>query len=229
MRKIHSLVELIYNPKTDQYDVLRDEWAWYEGLLALASGTPTREWTNWAFYNDGTEAGSTIIGSANTNPTLNTDTIYLFRAGYHETAGNTWTNPNISLQYNHNGGGWNSVTTSSAPVQAADSTNLTEQQDTTQRITIFTFASNNDSVSEDGNRSALRPDPNNDGAEVLYAFQIPSGEVTDSDTIELRLWDEANSDTLDVVNQTNPTITVSEAAGISIPVVMNHLRNQGIS
>ena len=67
--------------------ILKKEGLWYDGPLALASTPPTMEVTNWAFYNDGTEAGSVIIGSINNNQTLDVDTIYFVRWGLEETAG----------------------------------------------------------------------------------------------------------------------------------------------
>jgi len=78
----------------------RREGYWHEGPVLSAGGVPTLEHTDWAFYNDGTEAGSTIIGTKNVNPAkgdLANDTIYLYRAGVHETAGNSAKNVSLNL------------------------------------------------------------------------------------------------------------------------------------
>jgi|GEM_PF-6179581 len=229
MRKIHSLVELIYNPITDKYDTLRDEWEWYKGSIALAGGVPVMEHTDWAFYEDGTESGSAIIGSKNINQTLEVDTIYLFRAGVHETAGTRKTNLNCQIQYNHNGGGFNAVGASSSVVQTVATANIADGDDTTQRMTSFTYISNNNCFDEVDGVAGGTLDPNNNGAEMLWAIQILSADVADNDSIELKVVLSGGAD-LDAYNQTNPTITVNEpVGGISIPVVMNQLRNQGIS
>lgn len=177
-------------------------------------GTPTREWTDWAFYDDGTESGSVIIGAKNTNPTLEVDTIYFFRAGAEETAGNRWNNAEINFEYNLNGGGWNPVTTASSVVRAVSSINVTDGDDTTQRMTAFTFITNNTAVDDSGTMNTVA-DPQNDGFEVLFVFQIQSGDVVDSDSIELRILHSAGS-AFDVVNQTNPTVTVSEGGSSTV-------------
>lgn len=217
--RIHSLIELIYNPRTGGYDVLRDEWVWWSGPLALAANDPVLEWTNWAFYDDGTESGSVIIGSVNTDPTLDVDTSvpYLFRAGVHETAGNKYTNLNCQFEYNHEGGGWNTVTTTSSVVQVLTSANLIDQDDTTQRITSFDYINVNYGVDNSDGIAGTIADPRNDGFECLWPFQIIGADVDDGDSIELRV--KINAGALIPGNQTNPTITVNKPAAATNRVI----------
>lgn len=228
---VNTRIELRWNKERNYYEEALVEGYWYSGEWALATTPPTLEVTNWAFYNDGTESGSTIIGSVNTNPTLNVDTIYLVRFGLEETSGNASKNTGPQLQYNHNGGGWNNATSLSSVVRIVTTTNITDGADTTQRITSFTFDATNEGFDElTGIAGGATTDLSNDGFEALWSIQILSADVADTDTIVLKIVNSNDGDAdYDVYNQTDPTITVSEAAGISIPVVMNHLRTQGIS
>lgn len=215
-----------------RYVEVESEGYWYEGPLALATTPPTLEVTNWAFYDDGTEAGSVIIGATNTNPTLDTDTIYLVRWGVEETSGNASKNTQPQLQYNHNGGGLVNATAASSVVQITATANIVDGADTTQRITAFTFDTTNEGFDElTGIAGGPTTDLASDGFEALFSFQILSGDVADTDTIVLKVVNSNDADAdYDVYNQTDPTITVNEVAPtISIPVIMNHLRNQGIA
>ena len=211
-RRIHTLIEYQFNKATGQYDEVRDDFYYYDGPVALAGGDPTRESGSWAFYSDGTESGAVIIGSLNTNPTLEVDTIYHFRQVMEETAGNTWTDLDIQLEYNLNGGGWNDVNAASSVVRSAPTSGLTEGGDTTDRIsgtgTFEDYAGQDDTdgYTTDGSRLG------NEYVNAVYAFTIISSDVADEDTIVLRLWDTVNADAFDINQQTNPTITVNEAA-----------------
>jgi hypothetical protein len=148
--------------------------------------TPTYDLIEYAFYNDGSEAGSTIIGTSNNQQTLTTDITYLFRVQIHNDnnkVGNaTWT-----FEFNHAGGGWTDVTTTAAPVQAVDSASLTEGEDCTNRLTGqgANFIANNNGVTEDGT-ATLYSHIASDYSEQLLAFQIPAAQVTDGDEILIR-------------------------------------------
>ena len=214
-RWINTFVEFVWNEQTQQYETLHSEGFWYAGPLSLATTPPTLEVTNWAFYNDGTESGSTIIGSVNTNPTLDVDTIYQVRFGLEETSGNISKNTTAQLEYNLNGAGWNDVNAASLVVQSAPSANLTDGDDTTQRITAFTFDTTNEGVDEvNGLAGGGTADITNTGFEVLYSIQILSGDVVHNDSIQLRIVRQTAA-LFDVYNQTDPTITVNEVtAGV---------------
>lgn len=211
--------------------VVEEQGFWYDGPLALATTPPTMEVTDWAFYSDGTEAGSVIIGAKNTNPTLEVNTIYLVRFGLEETSGNASKNTAPQLQYNLKGAGWNNVTDISSVVQAVATTNIADGADTTQRMTSFTYDSTNDGFDEvDGIAGGATADLLSTGFEALFAVQILSGDVADEDTIVLKIVDSNDSDAdYDTYNQADPTITVNEEvpAGLSIPIVMHHYNQIG--
>ena len=121
-----------------QYVKVYEEGYWYDGALALATTPGVLESANWGFYNDGTESGSTIIGSVNTNPTKGSipyDTVFLARFDVFETGGNASKNTFCQLQYFHTQGTatWTNVTATSSVVQTTSSS-LTDGDDTTQRL-----------------------------------------------------------------------------------------------
>ena len=146
----------------------------------------TYDQIEYAFYNDGSESGSSIIGSSNSQQTLDVDTTYLFRLQIHNDnnkEGNaTWT-----FEFNHAGGGWTDVSTSAAAIQAVDSSNLTEGDDCTNRLTNqgADFISDNNGVTEDGVTTQYSHLAG-DYAEILLAFQIPAAQVSDGDEILIR-------------------------------------------
>ena len=221
-RKIHTLIEYQYNKDTEQFDEIADESYLYEGDVVLAGGQPTLEASDWAFYEDGTESGSVIIGTKNNNQTLDVDTIYLARFTVAETAGNSWNNGTIRFSYNHNGGGETNVTGTSSVIRSFATGNIADGDNTTQRISAITFISANGSFDEvDGVTGAITMQSN--GTEALFAFQILSADVADTDTIVLNVT-EGSGSAFDIV-PTWPTITVNEAAGAGR--IMSSLANEG--
>jgi hypothetical protein len=168
----------------------------------------------YAFYNDGTESGSTIIGSSNNQQTLTVNTIYLLRLQIHNdnnkaSSGNQW-----QFEFNHAGGGWTDITTSAAAIQAVDSSNLTEGEDCTNRLTNqgANFISDNNGVTEDGLTTAYEHAAS-DYIEVLLAFQIPYAQVSDTDEILVRGYESANGRTT--------TFTVTADIDVNKPVQIN--------
>lgn len=178
----------------------------YESELPFAKATaaPVLEVTDWAWYADGTEAGSQIIGTKNTNPTtLSVDVIYLFRTGLQETSGNLAKDKNkLNLEFNKDSGGYTSVTTSS-DCRSFASANLTDGADTTQRLTAFSFKSPNACVA---NADAIAGDKItdliNNGTEILYAIKFVA-----AGTYQLRITDDGNL--FDVYNQTDTSVVVT--------------------
>ena len=188
---INTRVELQWNPLTQQYEEVSVEGYWADSnLVAYAHGTPSYDQDAYAWYNDGTESGSTIIGTANNSQTLDADTTYLIRFVIQETAGADGTNLTAQLEYDvNNSGTWNNVTSTSNNVRAVASTNLTDGNDTTQRLGAGTFISPNGGVdSGDGaaGGAALDITANNE-SEVLYAIQLRSADLANNDTIQLRV------------------------------------------
>ena len=211
---VNTEVRFQWNELLNRYEQVFSDGYWYKGPLALATTPPTLEVTNWAFYEDGTESGSTIIGSVNTNPTLDVDTNYQIRHGLEETSGNASKNTEGQLQYNHNAGGWNNVNSSSSVVQMVNSANLSDGDDTTQRITSFTFDTENAGIDEvTGISGGSTSDLNNTGFETLHSIQIIGADVSNNDTIVLKIVNSNDGDNdFDVYNQTNPTVTVNKAS-----------------
>lgn len=123
----------------------------YNGPWALATGSPYMQEEHYAFYSDGTEAGSVIVGSADNQQTLQTGLIYFARFCIANTGNYGIKNLALAFEYNHNSGGWNDITTSSTVVLAVDSANVATGDDCTARLVgTGTFHADNDGVCEDG-------------------------------------------------------------------------------
>jgi len=179
-----------------EYVKIVDKGYWYEGPMALATNPPVIDCNTWAFYSDGTESGSTIIGSIATNPTKGSiayDTTVFFRADLEETSGNKALNLTPRLQYRINTGGgygaWTNVTSTSNVVRTTASANITDAGDTTRRLgTAYSFVTPNEGIDEaDGLAGGNTTDLQSSGTEFLYSIQVRSADVSEDDTIELRL------------------------------------------
>ena len=148
---------------------------------------PIWQQADYAFYDDDTESDSTLIGSAGSQQTLDTDTIYQCRLAINETNGAN-KSPDLTLlwQYNHESGGWSTIT-GSTPIQFADSIDLTDGESTTNRDPTGTGTFNSGRVYESANTSAVcYTSSGNDHTEALLCFQIDSAQVTDGDEILVR-------------------------------------------
>lgn len=143
---------------------------------------------SFAFYEEGTESGSTIIGVKNAEQSLDVDTNYQCRLLIQEVGGKFGKDVDFEFQYNLNSGGWNNITTTSSVVKAVDSADLTEGEDCTQRIGSGSFETPNAGVTEDGicGGSSLDLDAGYE-VEILLSFQIVSADVSDGDEILIRV------------------------------------------
>lgn len=163
--------------------------------------------------DDGSESAATWKATANTDWTQAVDENFRIRFLVQETAGGSENNVNLQLQYNHNGGGWNSVNASSSVVQSSLSGNFAEDDNTTQQIGSGTFISPNSGMDEDEGLAGESSDidfAGNDEVEVEYCCQILSGDVADTDTVQLRV---VRGDLTVLETYTNtPTVTVSESS-----------------
>lgn len=150
--------------------------------------SPNLDQDSYAFYdNDAGEATSTIIGTANNQQTLNTDTEYQCRILVQEDNGGSKNNFAAAWQYSHNSGTWTTITTSTSVVQAADTAgNITNGGDTTQRIGAGTYITDNNWQTDTGSGGNC-DFSGNDEAESVLAFTIVNADVSDGDEILLRI------------------------------------------
>lgn len=163
----------------------------YAGAWALATGDPYIEEYAYAFYNDGTESGSVIIGSANSQQTITVNTIFFIRFCIINSGTYGYKNLYLDFYYNHNDAGWPGVqiTTSSTVIQAVSSDNVAEEDDCTPRLThpSFTFVTNNDAVTEDGTSGSANTDVDQDYYyNCLLVARINAAYVSHGDEINVR-------------------------------------------
>jgi len=159
--------------------------------------------------NDGNETTATWRKLVNVDDTLLTDVTYRLRLLVQEYAGASFNNVDLEFQYNLNGAGWNDITTTSSVVKAVASGTFTDEEDCTQQIGSGNFETSNEGMTEDGisGGGALDISANYE-TETELSFQIVSGDVADTDTIEIRLTRDGGN-LLDLYTRT-PTLMVSE-------------------
>ena len=160
----------------------------YRGQWSKAGGGPMATWdqVSYAFYEEGTESGSTIIGTADTQQTLTVDTNYQLRIQVDETGGGSGDLRTIDFQYNHAGAGYVDVGAATTAVQYVDSTSLTNGADTTQRLDTGSFINTNAGVTEDNTIPNLTYGAN-EKCEFLLSFKIIGADVSDGDEILFRI------------------------------------------
>jgi hypothetical protein len=157
----------------------------YSGPWGRASVMASFDQDSYAFYQDGSESGSTQVGTTNNQTTLEVNTTYGCRLLVQEANGAAGTARPGNWQYNHNSGGWVNITTISSVVKAVDSASLTDEGDTTQRIGSGTFVTPNAWVCEDGVLPNLAYGASEE-CEGLLAFQIIGADVSHGDEILIR-------------------------------------------
>jgi hypothetical protein len=81
---------------------------------------------------------------------------------------------------------WKPVTTTSSPVRAYDSANLTNGGDTTQQISSGTFVVDNNGVCEDGTAGPTAF-AGSDKAEYEFTVEFIAADLLDSDVIYFRI------------------------------------------
>lgn len=186
---INTRVEMAWDNDKQEYVVVSREGYWYNGPMALAHNTPSLDQDSFAFYNDGTESGSTIIGTANTAQTLDSDTTYLVRFLIQEVNGASSNNFASQLEYDvNNSGTFNNVTSTSNNVRAVVSGSLgTDGSNTTQRLGAGTFITANAGVDNGDGAAGNTSFSGSDEAEVVFAIQFRNADLTDQDTVQLRI------------------------------------------
>ena len=183
-------------------------------------------WTqeDYAFYEDGTESGSTLIGSAGAQQTLEVDTTYFCRLAISDTTGANATGE-VDLrciwQYNLAGGGWTDVGTTT-PVQFAASANVTDGGTTSNRQPTGTGTFNAGRIYESAANTTIvytaPGDETTSHTEVLLVFTIDSAQVTDGQEILIRCINNVGGVTPTVYpgTYTNADIDVNETVPTAI-------------
>jgi hypothetical protein len=146
--------------------------------------------TDYAFYEEGTESGSAIIGTQNNQQSIDVDTNFQIRILMQEESA---TADDLELpfwEYELNSSAtWVPVTTTSSVLKAVDSSSLTDADDTTSRLTggSGTFLTTNSWVTEDGTLATLSYPAGSEHCEALLSCSIVSGDVGNGDQILVRL------------------------------------------
>ena len=181
--------------------------------VVLWDGTPLDTYTNsisftirdydwnqrsFRFRNDDDdEINATWRQLVNVDDTLETDTNYRIRFMLELDDGIRNSGPRAYLQYNHEGGGWNQVTGASSVIKLVTSIEFTDGDPTTQQLGSGTFVGTDNRGMLDAGGVYAGKDPNDGTAtsewlpdyetEYEICFQVKSADVSQSDTIELRL------------------------------------------
>lgn len=155
--------------------------------------TPVLRHFRW-YGDDGSESGSTAAGAedASVDFTVSADLIKHLRVLIEETGGaNGASTDDWNLQYNKNGGGWNSVTNSSSNVRGNGASQLTHGADTTNRATDgLTDGSGSfvagEQAESDGFISDRRLTSSN-FMEHVWAVEFVQADLADNDSIDFRV------------------------------------------
>lgn len=148
------------------------------------------------------------IAALNTNFTYPTDSQFRMRFEVEET-NSIDISPTFQLQYNRNGAGWNNVNASSSVVRSAASLvgNMTDGGAVNDRISGSAKAYQSGEYDEVDGLAQVISNLNNEHTEVLFNIVIRGADVSDGDTIQLRV---VNSATPLTTYTNTPTITVAK-------------------
>jgi hypothetical protein len=156
--------------------------------------------------------GRSAVAAAGADATLDVDTDYgvsfrIENRGGHETV------TQYKLQYRLNGGTWTDVTTSSDVVIAVATADYADGDDVAEFIGgTGAYVSNNNAACDNDAAFTLPAALSADQAfECHFTFQVVGADVSDEDTIQLRIV-ESDGTVLDAYTDT-PTITVNAGAG----------------
>jgi hypothetical protein len=177
---------------------------------ATVSGIPAFDQDSFrGRSDDGNETTATWKASANVGWTQVMDENFRMRFVVQETGDGAAVDKTFQLEYNLNGGGWNDVNGSSSVVRAWASPSMADGTDTTQQVGAGTFVTPNAGFDEvNGLAGGTSLDfSGSDEVEVEYCLQIRSADVSDSDTIQLRvkgLDSYTNTPTITATSSTPP-------------------------
>ena len=221
---------------------------WHAKPTILRMDTTPANWLQLDFrgFEDDAGLGSASgIADVNTNWTQDVDDNFRIRFSIDPESGDLVQDFTAQLEYNLASAGWNDVTSSSDVVKVVDDGNtIADGADIGSDATpdgnkIYTGASFDFAFItgeyDDGNGETEETTrPSSSWTEFEFCCQIISGDVTDAQTLQLRITYGANStDRADeeFASYTNtPTITVNEeAAGLGPAEIITMLNRDKIS
>jgi hypothetical protein len=141
-------------------------------------------------FDDGAENSATWKAAVNTNipVDLSAGNVRLrLRLAIQET-GTTPATFEANLAYDKNSAGaWTAVQAASSNVKAVDSSHLTDNENTTQQITAFSFVAGRvDDVS--GLTGATDSIPQNSGTEFEFMVELVAADLANGDTLDFRVY-----------------------------------------
>ncbi len=162
--------------------------------------------------------GGTWIAAKNVDWSEDVDVNFRVRMEIKNTGGTAVT-PAFKWQYNKNSAGWNDITASSSVVKTAASTFFADGDDLLEQLLgTDTFITDNNAAEESTGTFTMGTNLTTD--EVIEAeinLTIVSGDVVDTDTIDLRVV-ESDATPFGTYTQT-PTVTVSEGVAAVQPTM----------
>lgn len=207
--KVHTRIELRWNPSTESFDVVEDQWYWYGGAWSLAEHLAAN--IDQAEYrwrdDDSSETGASWLEVVDTSHDFDVTSGNVqarIRFTLQEDGGADSNPTAYTLQFQINGGGYADVLIDSTGVIYFNSGNLTDGEVTTSQLNgTGTFISGE--CSEDAITGSLSVTANNH-TEIEYTVEFVSAELTNGDSIDFRL---TNTDTQTIDG--NATITKGAA------------------
>ncbi len=160
--------------------------------------------------DDGSESAATWRQLEDINDTLDTDINFRIRFTLDDTTDGERLNFQPQLEYNLASGGWNDVNGASSVIRATASSEFTDDDDTTRQLSIpsgGSFITPNSGMDDNDGLAGQDNDIDfvetvHDFVEVEFCFQIRSADVSDAQTVQLRI---KNADSFGVT----PTITIN--------------------
>ena len=167
----------------------------------------------FGFYKDGNETTSEIIGSQDTNIFQNipANINLQLRLRIQETNGQAGaTTDDWQVQYSKNGGAYTNITTSSSNVKGFDSTYLTDENATTQRLTNGSGSFVAGEISEDGLVDDHQITASN-FTEYLYSLTLIKSDLSDGNTLDFRVLLNGGAITYNITPRTTVGVPISVA------------------
>lgn len=134
--------------------------------------------------DDGTETTATWIAAEDTVFSQAVNTTFRLRVKYNVVPIGNLTFAD-QLQYNLNGAGWNSITTSSSVIKAVTSSNVTNATVTTEQLTAGGSFDTVGRISDTGAVASFAHSGSK-STEDEFVLQIVGTDVSHNDTIQLR-------------------------------------------